>query len=87
MPPRPRPPEPGVSGGRADVRALMRHYAAATAPRPGGDMISKVTEFLTQQPQLMVAGQIGLTPLSGLQRRERLAGVNLFDALETVARL
>jgi hypothetical protein len=35
----------------------------------------------------MVAGQIGLTPLTGAQRRERLPGVNLYDALETVARL
>lgn len=87
MPPRSRSSGPGSSGGRADVRALVQQYADATAPSPGGDTISRLMQFFTQQPQLMVAGQIGLSPLTGAQRRKRLAGVNLYDALETVARL
>ena len=44
-------------------------------------------QFLGSQPQLIVCGRLGLEPLTDEQRRELLAGVNLFDALETVARL
>jgi hypothetical protein len=85
---RPRPPVPGFSGGRVDVPRLAQQFAAATAPGAGGgDVISKLMQFFGKQPQLIVCGQVGLTPLTGAQRRERLAGVNLYDALETVARV
>ena len=53
----------------------------------GGDPISQLMGFLGTQGQLMVCGHFGLTPLSGEQRRDLLADVNLYDALETVARL
>jgi hypothetical protein len=43
--------------------------------------------FFGPQPQLIVCGRLGLEPLTDDQRRELLAGVNLFDTLETVARL
>lgn len=51
------------------------------------DEISKIGQFLNAQPQLMVCGHLGLTPLTEEKRRELLAGVNLYDALETVAGL
>ncbi len=44
-------------------------------------------QFLGSQPQLIVCGRLGLEPLTDEQRRELLADVNLYDALETVARL
>jgi hypothetical protein len=43
--------------------------------------------FMTSQPQLIVCGLLGLNPLTGDDRRELLAGINLHHALETVARL
>src|SRR6478672_3480750 len=66
-----------------------------TRPRPpmsgnqpaGGDEISKIMQFLQSQPQLIVCGRLGLQPLSDTQRRELFSSVDLFDALETVARL
>jgi hypothetical protein len=62
-------------------------------PTPGAtvadadDEITKIGQFLTAQPQLMVCGHLGLTPLTDEKRRDLLAGVDLYDALETVARL
>jgi hypothetical protein len=56
-------------------------------PVGGGDEISQLMHFLKSQPQLIVCGRLGLQPLSDARRRELLAGVNLFDALETVVRL
>jgi len=56
-------------------------------PPFGGDEISQLMHFLKSQPQLIVCGRLGLQRLSDARRRELLAGVNLFDALETVARL
>jgi len=53
----------------------------------GGDPISQLMQFFGAQPQLIVCGRLGLEPLRDEKRRELLAGVNLFDALETVARL
>jgi len=53
----------------------------------GGDEISKIMQFLQSQPQLIVCGRLGLQPLSDTQRRELFSSVDLFDALETVARL
>jgi hypothetical protein len=43
--------------------------------------------FMQAQPQLIVCGQFGLKPLTDDERRELLAGINLYDALETVARV
>ncbi|GAB7146268.1 hypothetical protein [Mycobacterium riyadhense] len=50
-----------------------------------GDMISQLMQFLGQQPQLMVCGQLGLKPLTDDKRRDLLDSVKLYDALETVA--
>ncbi|MCW2625654.1 hypothetical protein [Mycobacterium sp.] len=44
-------------------------------------------QFLSAQPQLIVCGRLGIQPLSAARRRELLSSVNLFDALELVARL
>jgi hypothetical protein len=52
-----------------------------------GDPISQLMGFFGAQPQLMVCGQIGLGLLTDEERRDLLAGVNLYDALEAVARL
>lgn len=46
-----------------------------------------MTQFMQSMPQLIVCGRLGLKPLTEMKRRELLSGANLFDALETVARL
>lgn len=62
-------------------------------PAPGatvGDAdneITKIGQFLNAQPQLIVCGHLGLKPLTEEKRHDLLAGVNLYDALGTVARL
>jgi hypothetical protein len=56
-----------------------------TPPVGGGDEISQLMQFLKSQPQLIVCGRLGLQPLSDARRRDLPAGVNLFDALETIA--
>jgi hypothetical protein len=56
-------------------------------PPAGGDEISKLVQFLNAQPQLIVCGRLGMQPQADARRRELLASVNLFDALESVARL
>jgi len=71
---------PGV-----DVSRLVQQFAAGTAPGAGGDVITQLMRFFGKQPQLVVCGQLGLPPLTAQQRRELLAGINLYDALETVA--
>ncbi|MFL0160287.1 hypothetical protein ACJH41_23350 [Mycobacteroides chelonae] len=47
--------------------------------------ITKIGQFLSAQPNLMVCGHLGLTPLTAHERREILVGISLYDALETVA--
>ncbi|HME78396.1 MAG TPA: hypothetical protein VKI00_22935, partial [Mycobacterium sp.] len=64
---------------------LVQQFAAGTAPGAGGDVITQLMRFFGKQPQLVVCGQLGLPPLTAQQRRELLAGINLYDALETVA--
>ncbi len=78
---------PGISGGGVDMSQLMQQYAGAGTPGTGGDVISQLMQFFGKQPQLIVCGQFGLKPLTDDQRRELLAGVNLLDALEAVARV
>ena len=64
-------------------------------PRPGmpwkqssaANEISKLAQFLHAQPQLIVCGRLGMQPLMDARRRELLSGVDLFDPLETLARL
>jgi hypothetical protein len=62
-------------------------------PAPGatvGDAdaeITKIGQFLSAQPQLIVCGMFGLTPLTEDERRGLLGSVSLWDALETVADL
>lgn len=51
------------------------------------DLFSHTMSFLTSQSQLIVCGLLGLNPLADDERRELLAGIKLYDALETVARL
>lgn len=62
----------------------------ATPPGGGGgngDPISQLMGVLGAQGQLMVAGRVGCTPLSVDERCAVLAGVGLYDVLETVSRL
>jgi hypothetical protein len=60
-------------------------------PAPGATVadadaeITKIGQFLSAQPNLMVCGHLGLTPLTENDRRDLLAGISLYDALETVA--
>jgi hypothetical protein len=56
-------------------------------PGTGGDPISQLMQMIGAQPQLIVCGRLGLEPLTDDQRHGLLANVNIFDALETVARL
>ncbi|MDO3017393.1 MULTISPECIES: hypothetical protein [Mycobacteriaceae] len=56
-------------------------------PSSPDEAIRQMTQFMQSRPQLIVCGRLGLKPLSEMQRRELLGGINLFDALETVARL
>jgi hypothetical protein len=56
-------------------------------PPASGDEISKLMQFVSAQPQLIVCGRLGIQPLADARRRELLSSVNLFDALESVARL
>lgn len=43
--------------------------------------------FMESMPRLIVCGRLGLKPLTEAQRRVVLAGANLYDAVETIARL
>ncbi len=52
-----------------------------------GDIIGQLMQFFGAQPRLMVCGQLGLEPLTDAKRRDLLASVNLYEALETVARV
>ena len=76
-------PEAGANGG--SMPPWM--------PAPGatvGDAdaeITKIGQFLSAQPQLIVCGMLGLTPLTEDERRGLLGCVSLWDALETVADL
>jgi hypothetical protein len=56
-------------------------------PPASGEEISKLMQFLSAQPQLIVCGRLRIQPLADAHRRELLSSVNLFDALESVARL
>jgi hypothetical protein len=56
-------------------------------PGTGGDPISQLMQMIGAQPLLIVCGRLGLEPLTDDQRHGLLANVNIFDALETVARL
>lgn len=51
------------------------------------EAIEQKKQFMQMMPQLIVCGRVGAEPLTEEQRRELLSGINLFDALETVARL
>lgn len=56
-------------------------------PSTPAEAIAQMKEFMQSRPQLIVCGRLGLKPLTAVERRELLSGVDLFDALETVARL
>lgn len=56
-------------------------------PSTPEEAIDQMRQFMESMPQLIVCGRIGLEPLTKIQRRELLSGVDLFDALTTVARL
>lgn len=49
--------------------------------------ITKIGQFLNAQPQLIVCGMFGLTPLTEDERRALLGSVSLWDAIATVADL
>lgn len=56
-------------------------------PTSVDEAVDQMKQFMQSMPQLIVCGRLGLTPLTETQRRESLSNINLFDALETVARL
>ena len=56
-------------------------------PSTPDEAFQQMAQFMQSMPQLIVCGRLGLKPLSEMQRRELLSGADLFDALETVARL
>lgn len=56
-------------------------------PSSPDEALQQMTQFMQSMPQLIVCGRLGLKPLSEMQRRELLSSADLFDALETVARL
>ncbi len=56
-------------------------------PSTPDEAITQMMQFMKSMPQLIVCGRLGLKPLTDLQRRELLSGADLFEALETVARL
>jgi hypothetical protein len=86
-----RPRRPKKKGARNP--GANRGGLPPWTPAPGAtvgdtdDEITKIGKFLGAQPDLMVCGHFGLEPLTDEKRRELLAGVSLYDALETVARL
>ena len=84
----------GGGGGQRQPRKGARNPAASALPplpwnQPpaAGDPISQFAAYMNAQPRLIVCGRLGLQPLTETQRRELLAGVDMFDAVETVARL
>lgn len=78
---------PGPKAG-AKGRAMPPWMPAPRATVSDADAeITKIGQFLNAQPQLIVCGMFGLTPLTEDERRELLGGVRLGDALETVADL
>ena len=81
-------PNPRFAGGRVPtVPGSRPPWIAPPRNPPPGDPISQLMSFMQAQPQLIVCGQFGLKPLTDDERRELLAGINLYDALETVARV
>lgn len=54
---------------------------------PGDDPIARLMGYMQTLPQLIVCGRFGLKPLTYEERHELLSAVNLYDALETVARV
>lgn len=56
-------------------------------PSTPDEAITQMMQFMKSTPQLIVCGRVGLKPLTDLQRRELLSGADLFEVLETVARL
>ncbi len=88
-----RPPRPGAQFGRPQFGVRRGATPPPWMPAPGATVadtdseITKVGQFLNAQPQLMVSGMFGLTPLTEDQRREVLGDVGLWDALEIVAEL
>lgn len=93
-----RGPRDGKGGPKPSPLFAQNRIPVAPGNRPppwlppmGGsvsdELFSNTTSFLASQPQLIVCGQFGLTPLTDEQRHELLAAVNLYDILETVARV
>lgn len=56
-------------------------------PSTPEEAIDAMRKFMESMPQLIVCGRLGLKPLTENQRRELLAGADLYNAVETVARL
>src|SRR5258705_11636774 len=78
-------PRPRAGANRGALPPWMPAPGATVAD--ADDEITKIGQFLSAQPQLMVCGHLGLKPLTDEKRRDPLAGANLYDALETVAGL
>lgn len=56
-------------------------------PSTPDEAIDAMKQFMESMPRLIVCGRLGLDPLTETQRRDILAGVNLYNAVETVADL
>ncbi|WP_422743476.1 hypothetical protein ACN27E_17920 [Mycobacterium sp. WMMD1722] len=54
-------------------------------PSTPDEAIDAMKQFMESMPRLIVCGRLGLDPLTETQRRDILAGVNLYNAVETVA--
>ena len=79
-----------AASGLFGIQARGGPFGAAPPwkqPNSLDEAMAQLREFMKAMPQLIVCGRVGLEPLTIAQRRELLSGVNLFDALETIARL
>ncbi len=56
-------------------------------PSSPDEAIRQMAQFMQSMPRLIVCGRLDMEPLTEVQRHGLLSGINLFDALETVARL
>lgn len=67
--------------------ALLAQPPPRKQPSTLDEAIEQKRQFMETMPQLIVCGRVGLVPLTEARRRALISGINLFDALETVARL
>lgn len=79
-----------AGGGLLGMQPTGGPFGAAPPwkqPSTPDEAIDAMRQFMESMPRLIVCGRLGLKPLTETQRRELLAAVNLYDAVETVADL